>query len=346
MRRPRLADPARAAVLLPLAVALALALALASGCSRPDPRFLGSGTIDAREVTLSANFGGQIMSLTLHEGEDVKAGEVLGRIDTARLAAQLDELSAQGAQIVAKQAALAASTAQLAAKQAALDVAYRRAKTSSSQVFASYRLARANLGRVRALFAGGGTTREQLDTVTTADVTSRDALTSANLAFADLSTQRQGLAAERQGLVAQRLGLSAELRQLAAQRELIGVQLHDASIIAPTPGVIEKKFVEPGETAGPGTPICAIADLSDMWVRVYLDEKTLARISVGSHLVVDAMGKPFDGVVEAIAPDAEFTPKQVETRDVDATLVWGVKVRITNPGAPLRIGMPVRVRLP
>ncbi len=342
MRRPRLAEPASAAVLLPIV----MALTLASGCSRPDPGFLGSGTIDAREVTLSANFGGQIVSLALHEGEAVKVGQVLGQIDMARLKAQLDELSAQGAQIAAKQAALAASTAQLAARQGALAVASRRAKDTSQQVAASYRLASANLARIRALYAGGGTTREQLDTVTTADETSREALHTADLAFADLATRRQSLAAERQGLGAQRQGLAAESQQLAAQRELVGVRLHDATIVSPTSGVIEKKFVEQGETAAPGSPICAIADLSDMWVRVYLDEKTLARISVGSRLRVDAMGKRFDGVVEAISSDAEFTPKQVETRNVDATLVWGVKVRIIHPGAPLRIGMPVRVRLP
>ncbi len=342
MRRPRFPKPARAAALVPLA----LGLVVASGCSRPDPGFLSSGTIDAREVTLSANFGGQILRLDLHEGEKVKAGQILGRIDAARLKAQLDVLSAQRAQVAAKQAALAASASQLAAKQAALAVATSRARASSSQVAASHRLARVNLARVRALFAGGGTTREQLDTVTTAAETSRDALAAADLAFADLATRRQGLAAEGQALVAQRQGLAAELRQLAAQQEVIGVQLHDATIVAPTTGIIEKKFTEPGETAAPGSPICAIADLSDMWVRVYLDEKTLARVLVGSHLVVDAMGKPFDGVVEAISPAAEFTPKQVETRNVDATLVWGVKVRILHPGAPLRIGMPVQVRLP
>ncbi len=307
-------------------------IVLAAGCSRPDPRFLGSGTMDAREVTLSADFGGPIVSLALHEGQAVQQGQLLGQIDSSKIKAQLDELAAQ-------QSTLAAEMNGISAQESALALDLRSAEAKRNEAFASHRLARADLARVMGLYRGGGTTRQQVDTARTADETSRDSLPAASLNLPDIATQRQGLAAKSKGLAAQR-------QALAARRELLDIERADARLIAPTSGIVEKKFVERGEMAELGSPICAIADLLDMWVRVYLDERTLAKIAVGAKVVVDAMGKPFDGVVEAISPDAEFTPKQVETRDVDATLVYGVKVRISHPGLPLRIGMPVEVRLP
>lgn len=285
------------------ALALLLAVLLLGGCGKKETTFLGSGTMEARELTLSAKAQGQLMSLKVEEGQQVKKGEILGQIDVERLKAQREELQA---------------------KLAGLKVAARRADARKSQIKESYQATKLNLARFQHLYAGNAVPKKNLDDLATQERSSRIELNATDLSYDEIAVQR---------------------KQLAANERLLELAIRDTRITAPMTGTILKKFVEEGELVNPGMPICRMADLQDLWVKVYLSEKSLNSIKLNDTLKVLAGGKTHDGKVVWISPKAEFTPKQVMTREVNATLVYAVKVALKNPEGTLRIGMPVEVSL-
>jgi HlyD family secretion protein len=112
--------------------------------------------------------------------------------------------------------------------------------------------------------------------------------------------------------------------------------------------VVINKFVEVGELIGVGKPLVKIAKLDTVWVKVYLPPSDLTRISLGGHALVDpedGRNKPLEGKVSWISDQAEFTPKNVQTKEARADLVYAVKITIPNPGKVLKIGMPVSVKI-
>ena len=125
-------------------------------------------------------------------------------------------------------------------------------------------------------------------------------------------------------------------------------QLTDCTPLAPVAGVVVKKYVEVGELVTPGQPLIEIARLDTVWVKVYLPPEDLTRINLGDRAEVDpedGRAEPMIGRVSWIASAAEFTPKNVQTREARADLVYAIKVIIPNPEHTLKIGMPVAVRI-
>ena len=116
---------------------------------------------------------------------------------------------------------------------------------------------------------------------------------------------------------------------------------------APVSGVIAERYVETGEMVPAGGAVFKIADLSDFWIKIYVGEKDLGRFSLGNAMRVeaDAIETPLEGRVAWVSPEAEFTPKNVETRDARAELVYAVKIAIASPPGSLKIGMPADVHL-
>lgn len=282
---------------------IALSLLLLVGCAKTDPKFLGSGTLEAREVTVTATSQGQLLSLAAEEGQSVKKGQILGQIENDRLLAQKDELDA---------------------RLAGLEVAKKRARANKSQLSESYQLAKKNYQRFKSLYDAKSSPEQTLDSSATQEKTSQIALSAADLSFDEIRAQR---------------------KQLEANRKLLDIAIRDSKILSPRNGIITKKYLEAGELANPGTPICMIDDLSDMWVKVYLGEKTLSQVQLNSKVLVKAGEKQSLGRIIWISPKAEFTPKQVQTQEVNATLVYATKVKLEQ-NSSWRIGMPVEVRLP
>lgn len=143
--------------------------------------------------------------------------------------------------------------------------------------------------------------------------------------------------------------LDAKAQQLRAAMDLIQLQMQDAVIRAPISGSILEKYAEAGENIPPVGAIVKIADSKHLWIKVYLSEKDVGLVSLNSmvRVRVDAIsGQAFDGRVSWISPKAEFTPKNVQTRQARADLVFAVKVEFENPDQAAAIGMPADVLLP
>ena len=125
-------------------------------------------------------------------------------------------------------------------------------------------------------------------------------------------------------------------------------RLRDATVTSPLDAVVTLKIREAGETVGAGQPIVRLADLDHMWMRVYVPETEVNRVKLGqqAEVVVDGLpGRSFAGTVSEIAQEAEFTPKNVQTKEQRVKLVFGVKIDVENPDQELKPGMPADARI-
>ncbi len=161
----------------------------------------------------------------------------------------------------------------------------------------------------------------------------------------DLKTQLDAAEAQVKSAEAGLAVIAGKSRQVEAAMRVMRKQVQDAAIRAPLDGTVLVRYVEKGELAGVGTPVCDIASLGEMWTRIYIDAKNLAAIRLGQKVSLrpDGTDRTFDGVVSWISDKAEFTPKTILTEETRATLVYPAKVTVKNPEGLLKIGMPVTV---
>ncbi len=165
-----------------------------------------------------------------------------------------------------------------------------------------------------------------------------DARAALDVAAARFAAAKQGIAAAK-----------ATLKANEAEWELAKQDLANASLYAPTNGVIQDRLLEPGDMASPQKPVFTLALDDPLWVRAYVAETDLGKIRQGMTAVVTTdsfPGKRYEGWVGFISPTAEFTPKTVETLEVRTKLVYQVRVFVRNPQGELRLGMPAVVSIP
>lgn len=141
---------------------------------------------------------------------------------------------------------------------------------------------------------------------------------------------------------------ASQLQVSRAMLRTSEVKLRDTVIYAALNGVVLRKNSEEGETVGAGTPLFTIGDLENPWVKVYVKEDRLGLVKLGqsAQVMTDSYpGKIYDGTITYISSEAEFTPKNVQTRDERVKLVFGVKVSVKNADAELKPGMPADVKI-
>jgi HlyD family secretion protein len=145
--------------------------------------------------------------------------------------------------------------------------------------------------------------------------------------------------------------LEANIRRDRAALAMAEATLGYTVLRSPLHGVVLRKHVEPGETIAAGTPIVTIADLDDVWVKIYVPETSLGRVRLGqaAEVTTDSYrGKVYRGRVVFVSSEAEFTPKTIQTFEERVKLVFAVKVAVDNAAQELKPGMPAdaRLRLP
>jgi HlyD family secretion protein len=288
-----------------LAIAALLCTAL-SGCgARRAESFAGSGTLEATEVTVAAQMAGQILRLGADEGDAVAAGDTLAVLDVEKLALQRRQLLATIDEI-------------RASRKPALETV-RQAEDNLENIEKTH-------GRVKTLFEQGSATQQEYD---------------------DVSTRHRVAKSQLESARAQVATLDAREETVRASIALLDRQIRDGVVTAPLSGVVTERYVEPGELAAAGSAIVKIADTKSFWIKVYVSERDLGLFTLGAaaDVRVDAHAEPLPGKVAWVSPEAEFTPKNVETKDARAELVYAVKVTIENPPAVLKIGMPAEVHI-
>jgi HlyD family secretion protein len=149
----------------------------------------------------------------------------------------------------------------------------------------------------------------------------------------------------------QLLTLEANVRRDEATLSVAQAQLGYTTLLSPQAGIVLRKHAEPGEIIAAGTPVVTIADLGNIWVKIYIPEPDLGRVKLGQEAEVTTdsyRGKVYRGRVIFINSEAEFTPKNIHTPEERVKLVFAVKVGLENPNQELKPGMPadVRIKLP
>jgi HlyD family secretion protein len=314
---------------VPVALAAAAAL-LGGGCQRsPDAGLIvASGHVEATEVLVSTKAAGLIESRAVDEGQAVKLGQELARIDTTDTRLALAAARAERAQAEAElRLRLAGSRVE--------DVGEARAQVARAE--ADLVGAQKDLDRMQGLLAAGsGTTKARDDAATRRDV----ARSAKDAARERLSRLEAGFRREEKDAARARLD-AAEAR--VAQLEQ---QLKDAVIVSPVAGVVTEKLAEPGELAARGTGIVVVTDLANAWLNAYVAETDLARLRLGQEAeVVTDDGQRRKGRVSFVASRAEFTPKNVQTRDERVKLVYRIKLALENDDGLFKPGMPATARL-
>jgi HlyD family secretion protein len=291
------------------------------------------GNIDLRQVQLSFNNSDRIAEVLVQEGDRVRKGQLLARLDTSRLEPQLAQAAAQAAaqgQVVTR----------LRNGSRPEEVAQARANVESAQ--ADVVNAQRQYERLKnaAEISAGRAVRQQDVDIAKAALQVAEAKLAVNQKTLDLAVlgPRKEDIAENE----------ARLRANEAQTALLRQQLADSQLLAPMDAVVRTRILEPGEMATPQSPVFALAITDPKWVRAYVGEPDLGKLKPGGtvSIAVDSFAKRrFEGWIGFISPVAEFTPKAVQTEELRSSLVYEVRVFVKDPDDALRLGMPASVYL-
>lgn len=289
-----------------LAVVAALVWQYLQEPGLPEGIASGNGRLEATQVDITTKFPGRLAEVNVREGDDVEGGQVLARMDVRELEAELRQAQAQVIQAQKQRAAAAAVIAQ------------RKSEVT---------LAKKNLARSRELYENKNIAIEQLQRSETAVQTAQAALSAAE---AELALAEAAIDAAR------------------ARVELVHTRIDDSTLKTPLAGRVLYRLAEPGEVLPAGGKVFTILDLTDASMTIFLPTLQAGRLHIGdeARIVLDAISEyTIPATVSFVSPEAQFTPKEVETRTEREKLMFRVKVRIdpallARHGAIMKTGVP------
>jgi HlyD family secretion protein len=313
-----------------LVAAVAAEALVAAGCAvHHDPDLItASGHVEATDVRIATKVPGRLVEFKLEEGDKVTSGQTLGQVDRTDLELSLNQAKAEEGQAQADLQLRLAGTRKE-------EIAEQEARVESARV--DVEAAERDLGRMQALLdRGSGTTKARDDARTRRDTTA------AQLKAMQEALQRMKAGSRREEIEAARARQAATAARVAQIQQ----QLEDATVTSPVTGVVTEKIAEQGELLQAGAGLCVVTDLSDAWLTVYVAGPDLGRIRLGQEAEVRTDdGQKRQGKVRYIASEAEFTPKNVQTRDERVKLVYRIKIGLDNADGLFKPGMPAEARL-
>lgn len=282
-----------------------LLVLLAASCVEGNKAYDASGVFESTEVTVSAEGNGKILSLDLQEGDRLEAGQIVGCIDTVQL--HLSEI-----QLEASRRAVGSGRLDISRQIAALE----------SQIGKQ----RQELDRFTKLEKAGASNRKQVEDIQ-----------------AQIETLERQLAAQKESLNSSNRNVSGQADALEAQIEQIRDRIRKCVITSPVAGTVLAKYSEAGEFAALGRALFKVADIDNIRLRAYITAEQLTALKLGQQVRVFAdQGssgrKEYAGTLIWISGKAEFTPKNIQTRDERANLVYAVKIAVENDGL-IKLGM-------
>jgi HlyD family secretion protein len=304
------------AALLLIAVAAGLWYELRPG-GLGDGFVSGNGRIEATEVDIATKLGGRIASIEAEEGQMLEAGQLVARMDTQSLSAQLQQAQAQVRQ------------AESAARTATAQVQLRESEKVTAQAIVQQRQAELNAAQKRHSRSATLVKRNALPQQTLDDDLAR--LQSAQAALAAANAQVASAAAGIAAAHAQTEEAASAIEAAKAIVERLQADIDDSELKAPRAGRVQYRIAQPGEVLGGGGKVVNLVDLSDVYMTFFLPERVAGQVALGSEvrLVIDAAPQyVIPAKVSFVASVAQFTPKTVETASEREKLMFRVKARI------------------
>jgi HlyD family secretion protein len=346
-------------------LAAAAAVGTLTGCSHNAGNVIDlSGRIEGDDSAVASKLAGRVVSISVREGDTVKAGDVIATLDDAQARAAVSDAQARVAmaerQVPVLQAQL--RQAQLGTQQASVgasgDVSAAEAEVAAarsqlSQAEAAYRLAAYNEKMTRSLYATGDVSELQRNRALSDEQQAGSALraaeqrakaaegqlTAATASLSNAPMRAQQAAAVGAQIDQQDSAVAAAMAQLAQAR----ANLRDLTIRAPFTGTVLTRTAEPGEVLAAGTPVVTLLNLKRVYLRGFIPEGQIGRVKVGqpARVFIDSdPGHPIDAYVMRIDPEAMFTPENTYFRSDRVQQVFGVKLALRGGFGYAKPGMP------
>lgn len=284
-----------------------------------------SGTLEAQTLTISAKVAGQISKLRVDESSRVNRGDTLLLIDDENYRLQLAQA----------EAALEIAGAQLALLQkGARKEDLEQASALLRQAEINFEAAEKDFNRINKLFEKETISQKQFDDASNRLLISKSQFIAATENF----TKLKSLVRPEELRQAE-----AKLKQAVAARDILKKSVNDCVVTAPSDGIISKRYFNESELVLPMASLFKLIDLKKVNLMIYVSETELPKIKLGqkAEITIDAFDeKKYEGNVVFISPEAEFTPKNIQTKDERAKLVFAVKIEIKNDSMELKSGLP------
>lgn len=289
------------------------------------------GNVDIRQVDLGFRVPGRLQKMMFEEGDEVKAGDMVAVLDKAPYEASVSTAKGQLQQAEASYARLRHGNRPQEIEEARANVRVLKATYDNAVV---------TLQRQQEQLKIQGTSRQAYD----------DAFAKKQEAEAQLKNGLEALSLAEEGFRIEDIeGGKAAVEAARATLESAQVNLQDTTIFAPSDGIMLTRVREPGAIVDPQAIVYTLTLHKPVWIRAYVSETNLGRIKPGMEAAVTTDAnpdKPFKGQIGFISPQAEFTPKTVETPELRTDLVYRIRITVEDPEGKLRQGMPVTVKIP
>jgi HlyD family secretion protein len=319
-------------------------MAAACGDAAPVTAIRVSGHVEATEIHVASEVAGRIQEMRVKEGDRVAAGDVLARLDTRDTQLQIRRGRAERAAADAQVRLLRAGARPEDIRQA--DAQVLSAEAEVTTIEAELKLAELDLERFESLLQANAGSRKQRDDARARVDVARERQRGAR---ERVQAARETAARLRSGARQEEIDLAlARVAAVDAQLASLEKAVRDAEVVAPAAGIVTLTLMEAGELASPRAPLLVITDLDRAWANLFVPEPMIPRIGLGRPATVftDAGGPGVPGTITFVSPQAEFTPRNVQTAEERSKLVYRIKVSVDNRSGLLKPGMPVDADIP
>lgn len=329
-------------LLLLLAAGGTLAVVMLRKTTSPELVFYGN--VDDRRVHVAFQIPERILQIIPEEGTFVRAGDLLGQLDETRIQ---NDLEAERAGVAVAEAAASAAEAALAkARNGSRREDIELVQSGIAGIQAKLNALRTDYQRQKNLVVSHVVSQQKTDFAEAEYLLYHALLLSAQAYLSKLqagSRVEDIAAAEAHAKQAK-----AQWAHALAKQKITEQRLLDCRLYAPCDGIVANRLLEAGEMATPQNPAFSLAIISPKWIRIYVPETLLTKIKSGdpANVYFDGHPRPFEGVVGFVAPQAQFTPKNVETPELRTSLVYEYRVYVKDPDNVLKLGAPATVRFP
>ncbi len=313
-------------------LAIAIFAVLLIGCKDTnDGSFIEeTGTLETNDVVLSSQTTGKVIKLNFDDGDKVNAGDTIYVIDPETYQLQLQQAEAAYESATARLNLMLKGTRQEDLKQA---------KANVKQAEISYNQAKLDKERFEKLYDEQAVTKKQYE-----DMVNRLSITDAAFTAAKANLQKLENIARPEEIQTAR----ANVKSAKAQMGLLKKQVNNCYITAPFPGTIIESFIKEDEVVVPLTSMVKLADPKNAELTVYISELNIGKVKLGmgADIFIDTFSdKAYPGKVTYISSEAEFTPKNIQTKDERTKLVFAVKIEASNPAYELKAGLPADAKI-
>lgn len=321
-----------------------LLMSILTGCvAQNEVNTLYTGTIEADEIIISSEVSGKIIDIKVQEGQNISIGTEIAQLDTTDLEIQLEKAQASLDIANASLEEILNGSRSEEIKNATAGLKNIEALLEGAKKNYDYRVSKYE--DLVELYKNGAVSEQELKD-------SEALMDDSETNFKSLQQQYESAKSKLDLLLNGSSDESikqaeANVRLAEAEIKNIKNQIDKRKIIAPHEGIIETVNFNKGEIITAGGNIANIVDLENLWVKIYIPERELHRVSLGDKVNITSnhLNKDIEGMITYISSEAEFTPKNVESKESKEELVFEVKVKLMDKDLQLKPGMLVDVEL-